>query len=286
MPSVVQGLLALFLITFWAGVEVFQFRAPMHAAPAIVAVLVLPLAWWRRSPMLLFFGLAVLFAVTAFAAGWVDAKALVPLLFTMAAAAVVAAAAAPQTAFPAAEGPLRGVGLVVALGCGYALSFPSFARTMARIDFHEPAAVIYVGAACVALVAAAIVVGMQFARRGGSALDRFGRVQLMLLAAALAIVLAVTFGRFKIDGWLLALPFNVFVLGLAAVLILEGSTILQPWRVAAGCVVFAIVTMSRYADLFTSLLARSAVFVALGAGLFVVGNFYARQRRMAQTDAR
>jgi hypothetical protein len=40
--------------------------------------------------------------------------------------------------------------------------------------------------------------------------------------------------------------------------------------------------MSRYLDLFSSLLARSAVFVALGAGLFFVGNFYARQRRRAQ----
>jgi len=72
------------------------------------------------------------------------------------------------------------------------------------------------------------------------------------------------------------------VLALAALLILKGGAQLRPRLVAAGCIVFALVTVSRYADLFSSLLARSAVFVLLGAALFFVGNFYARSRRRAQ----
>jgi uncharacterized membrane protein len=96
------------------------------------------------------------------------------------------------------------------------------------------------------------------------------------------LVLVQAFSHGKIDRWAIALPFNVIMLGLAALLILEGSARLLPRLVGAGCVIFALVTIGRYTDLFSSLLVRSAVFVALGAGLFLVGSFYARQRRRTQ----
>jgi uncharacterized membrane protein len=279
MPSLVQALLALFLVSFWAGVEVFQFHTPMHGAPLLVVLGVLPLASWRRSPALLACALAVLFLVTAFAVGWIDFKALMPLLFIMGTAAVVAGVVAPATAFPAAEGPLRSIGLLVVLGCGYALSFPAVARDLGRVNFTKPGLVIYFGAAGAALLGALATAAVLFARGGLAQIDSYRRWQLGLVGAGLAIVLVCLFSHGRIGGWAIALPFNAIVLGLAALLILEGSARLQPWRVGAGCLIFALVTVSRYADLFSSLLARSAVFVALGAGLFFVGSFYARQRR-------
>jgi len=90
------------------------------------------------------------------------------------------------------------------------------------------------------------------------------------------------FSDSRIDGWTIALPFNAIVLGLAALLILEGSERLRPWQMGAGCLVFAPDTVSRYTDLFSSLLLRAAVFVALGAELFLVGNLYTRQHRRTQ----
>jgi uncharacterized membrane protein len=78
------------------------------------------------------------------------------------------------------------------------------------------------------------------------------------------------------------ISFNVIVLGFAALLILEGSERLRPRLVGAGCLLFAMIAIGRYADLFTSLLVRAAVFVALGVALFLVGNFYARSRRRSQ----
>jgi uncharacterized membrane protein len=83
-------------------------------------------------------------------------------------------------------------------------------------------------------------------------------------------------------GWLTLIAFNVIVLGYAVLLILEGSAQLRPKLVGAGCLLFAMIAIGRYADLFTSLLVRAAVFVALGVTLFLVGNFYARSRRRSQ----
>lgn len=282
MPSLVQALLALFLISFWAGVELFQFRSPMHGAPLLVVLGVLPFAWWRRSAALLACALVVLFVVTALAVGWIDFKALLPLLFMMGTAAVVAAVAAQASAFAAAEGPLRTVGLVVVIGCGVALSFPAFARDLGRVTFDKPGLSIYFAAAGVALLGAVVAAAFSYSHGALARIDTHRRWQLALIGVGLAIVLGSLFARGRVDGWVAALPFNVIVLGLAALLILEGSANLRPRLVAAGCVVFALVSVSRYTDLFSSLLVRSAVFVLLGAGLFFVGSFYARSRRRAQ----
>lgn len=282
LPSLVQALLALFLIAFWAGVELFGFRAPMHAAPLLVALGVLPLAWWRRSTMLLWCALAVLFCVTAFAVGWIELRALVPLLFMMGTAAVVAAAAAPATAFPAAQGPLHSLGLLVVLGCGYALSFRDMAGMLGHVDLAKPGLAAYFVAAAAALLGSLSVAAVMFARGGRPPVDAYRRWQLVLIGIGLMIALICMFSPSKIGGWTIALPFNAIVLGLAALLILEGSEHLRPWQVGAGCLIFALVTVSRYTDLFSSLLVRAAVFVALGAGLFLVGNFYTRQRRRVQ----
>jgi uncharacterized membrane protein len=280
MPSIAQALLALFLVAFWAGVEAFQFRSPVHGAPLLVALGVLPLAWWRRSPALLASALAVLFLVTAFAVAWAELDAVLPLLFMMGATTVFAAVAAPSTAFPAAEGPLRTVGLLVVLGCGFALTFPGLASDIGGVNFGKPGIAIYFAAAGAALLGALATV--VFARQAWGQVDTLRRWQLALIGVGLLIVLACTFSQAKVGGWTIALPFNGIVLGLAALLILEGSAQLQPRKVGAGCLLFALVTIGRYADLFDSLLVRASVFVLLGAGLFFVGSFYARSRRRAQ----
>jgi uncharacterized membrane protein len=282
LPSLVQALLALFLVMFWAGVELFAFNAPMHGAPLLVVLGVLPLAWWRRSPALLFCTLVVLFVVTAFLVGWIDAKALLPLLLVMGTAAIVAGAASKATTFAAAGGPLRTIGLLVAIGIGYLLSFPGMTRLLGQVNFDKPGLAIYFAAAGAALLGALATASVAFTRGALAQVDAYGRWQLALLGIGLAIVLVSAFSHDRIDGWAIALPFNVIVLGLASLLILEGSARLQARLVAAGCLIFALVTVSRYADLFSSLLVRSAVFIGLGAGLFLVGNFYARQRRRAQ----
>jgi len=278
MPSIVQALLALFLVSFWAGVELFDFRTPVHAAPLLVVLGVLPLAWWRRSPALLFCALAVLYVVTAFAAGGLEAKVVVPLLFLMGAAAVVAGAAAPGTSFPDAARPLYALGLLVVIGCSYLLAFRDLSGLLSKVNLSKPGVLVYLGAAAAALVGAVVpLVRGQLAQ-----LDRYRRWQLVPLAAGLIIVVAGLLLPIARGGnWPVALSFNVIVLAFAALLILEGSEHLRPKLVGSGCLLFAMIAIGRYADLFTSLLVRAAVFVALGAALFTIGSFYARSRRRA-----
>ena len=278
MPSIVQALLALALVAVWAGVEVLDFRTPMHAAPLLAALGTLPLAWRRRSPTLLFCGLAVTLTVTAFAVAGLDGDALPPVLLTMGTAVVIAGFAAGGSAFPAAEAPARAAGLTAVLVCVYVLSFRKAAGTLGRVELGEPALVVYLGVASVALAGAC----WMLVRRGVDRLDRFALAQVALLGVGVATVGAILVARSPFVGWPVALLFNAIALGLAALMILDGSQRLNPRLVGIGCAVFAIVVLSRYKDLFSSLLARAATFVALGAGLFLVGNLYARQRPQSE----
>jgi hypothetical protein len=190
----------------------------------------------------------------------------------------VASIAAPGTTFPAAEGPLRSLGLLVVLGCAYMLSFKESAGWLVRLHAVKPGIEIYLGAAGATLIAA---IGLLI-RTGLSNINNYRRWQLGLLGAGMAVFLISLFAKGVIDRWLVMVPFNLITLGFAILLILEGSEQLRPKMVGLGCLVFALVVVSRYTDLFSSLLMRAAVFVALGAGLFLVGNFYAKNKKRVQ----
>jgi hypothetical protein len=43
--------------------------------------------------------------------------------------------------------------------------------------------------------------------------------------------------------------------------------------------------MARYTDLFVSLLARSSIFLLMGAALFAVGLYYSRTKKQLQDGA-
>ena len=54
---------------------------------------------------------------------------------------------------------------------------------------------------------------------------------------------------------------------------------MRPRQVVAGCLLLALLAISRYLDLFDSLLTRALVFFLIGGVLFAVGNLYSRKSR-------
>jgi hypothetical protein len=72
---------------------------------------------------------------------------------------------------------------------------------------------------------------------------------------------------------------NLVLLAHALLFIWHGSAEQNGREVASGCLLVASLAFARYTDLFESLLSRSLVFLILGAALFVVGNFYSRQKK-------
>ena len=63
---------------------------------------------------------------------------------------------------------------------------------------------------------------------------------------------------------------------------MNGCKTLNLKATVTGCVLFAVIAMARYTDLFHSLVARSLVFFIAGAALFSVGLYYSRSRKQVE----
>ena len=117
-----------------------------------------------------------------------------------------------------------------------------------------------------------------------SDLDWFWRWQWALLAVPMLLVCAGTFEWISVD-WFIAVPMNLIFLAHCVIFIMRGCQQANAKLVAFACLLFSVLVFTRYADLFDSLLLRGLTFLMLGAGLFVVGNFYSRLRKDNPGDA-
>ncbi|MCG8462438.1 MAG: DUF2157 domain-containing protein [Holophagales bacterium] len=286
LPSIPQALLGLVLIVVWSVQGLYGRMVDPQELPALlVAVGIVPLAAWQRSKTLLFFTAAALLFLLPIALADRLENLTVFVVFAMATAYVGLGAWARATG----RAWIRPVGLaghLAYLPLLYTLSFEAPLRELhgtAPENAFEGLAFGFSLAVAAGLLGLAVVAaGRRAERFQGRAEGAGERLWNALALGALAwltlLVLAVPDADI---GWL-ALPFSLILLGHGVLAILDGSA-RQSWRrVVFGCLVVSVVTMVRFADLFDSLLARSAAFLLLGAGLFAVGHFYQRQGRRLQ----
>ena len=101
----------------------------------------------------------------------------------------------------------------------------------------------------------------------------------------LLIVVLNTMGVLGLKGWTGAAVFNLLFLFHSIMLIVAGCKESDLRFTTAGCLLLASISLARYTDLFVSLLARSSVFLIMGAALFAVGIYYSRTKKRLQEKA-
>jgi uncharacterized membrane protein len=277
MPSIAQGLMAVLLVFLWGCFEVFDFSSPNYAGPWIVLVGVLPLAWMQRSRVLLFFALVAFIALYAFNVGQVENDLIVAALFYCACLYLAAGRLSTLGAFPQ-SGPLfRIVGYSVYLLLIYLFTFKPVVRELVRIDAEN----IDEWSLLVAPFAAALLAwGVLLATGAWQRADAIRRWDVSLILLAMVLVLVAQFGVSREHLGILMLAFNLVFLGHCVIMIVHGTDRLNWQQVSIGCVLFAALAFARFVDLFDHLLMRSLFFLALGAGLFLMGNFYSRRKKL------
>jgi len=102
--------------------------------------------------------------------------------------------------------------------------------------------------------------------------------------ATLTIMILNTLGLLPLGGWLGMAVFNILFLYQCIMMIVIGCKTLNLKITVIGCVLFAVIAMARYTDLFFSLLTRSLVFFIAGAALFSVGLYYSRTRKQIDRE--
>lgn len=277
LQSMTQGLLAVTLIGFWVGLEIFEFEWSLPWAPALVAAGVVPLAWLIRSRVLLFFGLLALVLVLMVAALPHDAELGVAAGFFAGILYLLAGYALQRTGFPEAAPVCRVLGASIYLLFLFVFSFAGSVEVLDEVDLETPLGLIYFAVPlALALLAGGYVVSATWAdHEPEQRAHQLGALASLILGAVLAL------GAEGHADALGAIAFNLVFLLHAGVYILQGCREASARLVGLGCVMLTVLVLARFVDLFESLLVRSAVFVLLGATLFVIGNVYFRSRRGA-----
>jgi uncharacterized membrane protein len=281
LPSIFQALIALALLTIWAGTESAAFHAPVHAALPLLLIGLLPLAYRERSRVLLVCLLVAVGVSLAFISAACSHGAL-PFLALLAFSVLAMGAGwlhEDVSLFPESAPCYRGLGLAAYLVLVYILSFGDAVEDIIRDLRGEQSwrGLAYAVVPLAVAAAAWLLLGLRRlkagARKAWMPPDLWLAPLAMLAAYALAAFLPHAGKR------LAALPFNLVLLAHAVSLMAQGVRRAEMRAVALGCVLLIALTGARYVDLFDSLLARGLAFLVVGAVLFVEGFLYARGKR-------
>ncbi len=276
MPSIAQGLMAVLLVFLWGCFETFDFASANHLGPWVVLLGILPLAWTQRSGILLFFALIAFIALYAFSAARVEEDLVIGALFYCACLFLAAGRLSTRSRFPESAPVFAVVGYSVYLVLIYIFSFEKVVREFGTVDLQGALEWSYF----VAPLAGASLLWLVLLVTGGwQRANLTRRWEVGLVVVAMLLVLILEFGMYPGGVASLMLFFNLIFLGHCIVFIIRGTERLNWKLVSLGCVLLSALVLARFLDLFEHLLMRSAIFLALGAGLFLVGNFYSRRKK-------
>jgi hypothetical protein len=186
--------------------------------------------------------------------------------------------------FPGSAPVLYVIGNSVYLITLFVLSFFHHGKALFTIQFEQfPTAIYFFCFATAALGSLVLAFWAEFQRPKNEPvifrIDCFGVLIVLLL------VVLNTLGVLGLKGWAGAAVFNLVFLFHSILLIVTGCRKLDLKSTTAGCLLVACISLARYTDLFVSLLARSSVFLLLGAALFAVGFYYSRTKKQLQEKA-
>ncbi|MCX6998660.1 MAG: DUF2157 domain-containing protein [Kiritimatiellaeota bacterium] len=283
MPSIPQALLATVLLSIWCGMERFGFEAPRYFAPLALAAVLGPLAWWRRSSVLLAALIPAFMLTTVFVLPGLDRHPWLIFSTVLNLGAIWIALRFLVRSRGGFPGAWRLFGLY---GWGsfylalYILCFPAIARHMLRETAGLSASVLafWIGQlALTGLAWARVFFERVVQRRGVEAAEPGFEIYTVPLLVLLAVGGVLAPDLFA--GWTLSGPCNLVFLGLTASLLLRGCRQSRLGPVVIGSILLVALSIARYFDLFESLWLRGLIFLAVGGVLFAEGFLYSKNRR-------
>ncbi len=278
LPSLAQALIATALLVLWNGFEVFGFHNPEYAAPALVLIGVLPLAWLLRSRVLAAGTLAsflfVLFTILQ-RSNW---HLMIPTFFCIAASLIASGLILERSRRASELAPICfSYGNILYFFMLFTLSFRGVRdiRSYASPDLSPDVWFTLFLVVALGLWAFALRPFREIMERVRDDL----RPDYVAVPLALILYSLQFFGILKLKGMTATAPFNLLILFSAVVLMLRGFKALHLRSAIMGSLLLTALAIARYTDLFHSLLARAAVFLLVGGMMIGIGVFFARARR-------
>jgi uncharacterized membrane protein len=293
LPSMAHGVIAAILFVLWSGFEVFDFHNQAYLQPWLILIGLGGLTWHLRSRVLLIATNVGFHLTLAFAIVRADDDLVFPALFCASAIFVALGhLLRGRIVEPFRPGHFTVLGQIVVWGMIYILTFHDVAEELlVPIGWwsKDIGMAYYV---VLALTVAAVALWLRVFLPVGALQKRIGngmRWDHFIVPAALVLCvlswIGLDFGAVG-DGLLGTVLFNAIYLAGAVALMIHGCRSVRAGLVTMGSLLLALLCMTRYVDLFTSLLARSVVFLLVGAGIFVIGIIYSKaKKQLAQPQS-
>lgn len=282
VPSIAQAIVATIVLTIWGAVEVVEFNQAVDWATVLMIGGLGTLVWRLRSAVLTAVVLAGLYVhILTNAAHWGGAGTAfvvaMALSTGMIALGMLVRGGSPMP--QSAGAVMRFFGLTGFLFCSYVLSFGDAADEVLRSTLrHRDAAALesaYRWTMCALGLGAWVAVFAREVRAG----RRLGEIEHWFYPLGLIAVFGMTVAGFYEGEVLLAVIFNLVLLGVSGLWIVRGCREGRLRPVVLGSVILGLLVFARYFDLFDSLAARGLAFVLFGGALFAEGFFYRRMRQ-------
>ncbi len=285
LPSVSHAMLATVLVLLWNGFEAFDFKNPHQLSPFIILAGLMPLAWIYRSRVLLATTISAFLLMIGFSVATVGGDLAFLVVFLSSCAMIAAGKIVRRKGDFSGSAPVFSfLGNLVYLAALFALSFFHRGQGLFTVEFDNIRAGIYFfsfSAAAIGLMVWSVYLKFNPQKPEPSL---FGMEHYAVLITLLIVVLN-TLGVLGLKGWTGAAVFNIIYLIHSIMLIVTGCRELNVKTTTAGCLLLAFISMARYTDLFVSLLARSSIFLIMGAALFTAGFYYSRTKKQLQEKA-
>jgi len=282
LPSISHAILATVLLVLWNGLETFDFINPHLMSPFIILGGLTPQAWVNRSRVLLVTTIGAFMLMLAFSVATVGGDLAFLLVFFSACILIAAGLLVRRKGgFPGSGPVLFFVGYSVYIVTLFVLSFFHHGKGLFTIDFDTLSAGIYFFSFSIAAIGLLIWAFWPVIQRPQSTLADV-RIDYYGVLITLLLVVLNTLGVLGLKGWTGAAVFNMIFLFHSIMLIVSGCKKLDIKSTTVGCLLVAFISLARYTDLFVSLLARSSVFLLMGAALFAVGLYYSRTKKQLQ----
>ena len=284
LRSIPQAIAAAILFVLWNCFEAFDFKDPHLISPFLVLGGIMPLAWLRRSRVLITI-CVIGFLVTLFASvSMLEGDLAALVIFFSACMLIAMSLVVRQRKLFAETGPLFSfMGFFIYLGILFILSFFHRGRGTWLVNFNQFMESLFFfsfALAAISMWAWAIWPAAKKKLQPNIALsfEYYG------VMATLSIMILNTLDLLPLRGWLGMAVFNILFLYQCIMMIINGCRNLDLKTTVTGCVLFAVIAMARYTDLFVSLLTRSLVFFIAGAALFSVGIYYSRTKKQIERE--
>lgn len=282
LPSIAQGIGATLLLVLWNCFEAFDFKDPHLISPFLIFGSIMPLAWLRRSRVLISICLIGFLVTLSTSVSMLEGDLAALVIFFCGCMLIAASIVVRQRDIFPEIGPVFSfIGFFIYFGILFILSFYHRGQGTWSVQFDQFLPSLFFFSFALAAIALWTWAIWPVSRKKSPAIRALS-IETYGILATLVIMILNTLGLLPLKGWLGMAVFNFLFLYQCIMMIVIGCKNLSLKTTVTGCVLFAVIAMARYTDLFFSLLTRSLVFFIAGAALFSVGIYFSRTKKQTQ----